>query len=396
MADQGDEWASPSGGASGRPEPGHAEEPPRYGERIPGWTPPAPVTSADQQWAVAPPQAPGAYVPPPKPGLIPLHPLSFGQLLGSAFGVLRYNPRATIVPTLIISVVQTALSLLLFGFVGVSAIDRIQQASAADRGAIVAGSIAEGVLGGLVIAAITIFGTAVLQGMLVLVVARGSLGERPRAIEALRRALRSFWPLVAFGALVAAVEIVAIVVLALLVVGVATAGTVGLVLAIVIGVFGGLGYLVAVGFLIVKLATVPSAIVLERRGVFAAIGRSWMLMRGAFWRTFGLFALVIVMVGFAAQVVSIPFTLIGGALGGLLFPDAGNSADPATAIPIALISTIPAAIVSAIVQGIGQVAQVSVFALTYLDRRIRLEGLDLELQRVVEQGGPDPFEPGPR
>ena len=29
----------------------------------------------------------------------------------------------------------------------------------------------------------------------------------------------------------------------------------------------------------------------------------------------------------------------------------------------------------------------------YLDRRIRSEGLDLELQRFVEQGGRDPFEP---
>src|SRR5206468_12044779 len=142
--------------------------------------------------------APGAYVPPPKPGLIPLHPLSFGELLGSAFGVLRYNPRATIGPTLIINVVQTALSFALAGFIGVGAIDRVQQASAADRGAILAGSIAEGALGGLVIAAITIFGTAILQGMLVLVVARGALGERPRAVDALRRALRSFWPLVLF------------------------------------------------------------------------------------------------------------------------------------------------------------------------------------------------------
>lgn len=398
MADQDDEWASPSGGGSaggGRQDP---VEPPRYGERVPGWTPPAPPETGFQAGFAAPTvAAPGAgYVPPPKPGLIPLHPLSFGQLLGASFGVLRYNPRATIVPTLLINIVQVVLSLALFGFIGISALDRVQNATDADRGAILAGSIAEGALGGIVVAAISVFGTALLQGMLVLVVARGALGERPRAGEALRRALKSIWPLVGFAVLVAAVQIVAILVLVLLVVGVASAGTVGVVFAILIGVIGGLGYLVGAGFLIVKLATVPSAIVLERLGVFAAIGRSWTLLRGAFWRTFGLFALLLVIIYFASQIVGVPFSFLGTAIGGLLFPDAGRSSDPATVLPVLLITTVPAVILSTVVQGIGQIAQVSAFALTYLDRRIRREGLDLELQRVVEQGGPDPFEPAPR
>ena len=61
-----------------------------------------------------------------------------------------------------------------------------------------------------------------------------------------------------------------------------------------------------------------------------------------------------------------------------------------------LISAVPSAIISTIVQAIGQIAQVSAFALVYLDRRIRREGLDLDLQRAVEQGGADPFEPAPR
>ncbi|HEV7622977.1 MAG TPA: hypothetical protein VGO26_02495 [Amnibacterium sp.] len=333
-------------------------------------------------------------MPPPKPGLVPLHPLSFGQLLGASFGVLRYNPRATIVPTLIVNIVQVGLTLALFSVVGVSAVGRLQQASAADRGAIAAGVIAEGALGGLVVAAIGIFGTAILQGMLTLAVARGALGERPGAGAVLRRAMRSIRPLIAFGVLVAAVEIVVIVALALLVTGIALTGTVaGVVTAVLVGVLGGLGFVAGVGFLIVKLATVPSAVVLEGLGVFAAIGRSWVLMRGAFWRTLGIYVLVLVMVGVAGQIVSIPFSLIGGAVGGLLFPDAGNATDPTVILQTTLITSIPATIVTSLVQGIGVVAQVSAFALTYLDRRIRREGLDLELQRVVEQGGPDPFEP---
>src|SRR5579875_3580257 len=308
MADQADEWASPSGGAP-TPDP---VQPPRYGERIPGWTPPASDAAPPPSVQQLPP---GAYTPPPKPGLIPLHPLSFGQLLGAAFAVLRYNPRATIVPTLIVNLVQVALTLALFGVVGASAVGRIENASDADRGAIIAGTVAEGVLGGLVVAAVAIFGTALLQGMLVHVVARGTLGERPRAGETLRRALRSGWPLVGFGALVAGIEVVVLVVLALIVTAVALTGsTVGIALAVVIGVLGFLGFVLGVGFLLVKLASVPSAIVLEHRGVFSAIGRSWTLMRGAFWRTLGLYLLVVIIVGIAGNIVSFPFSILGGAL----------------------------------------------------------------------------------
>ena len=56
------------------------------------------------------------------------------------------------------------------------------------------------------------------------------------------------------------------------------------------------------------------------------------------------------------------------------------------------VSTLPALIVAVIVSGIGQIAQVSAIVLIYLDRRMRTEGLDLDLQRFVEQGGDDPFE----
>jgi hypothetical protein len=398
MADQGDEWASPSSGRDPDRDARAADrEPPRYGERIPGWTPPAASGTAP---AAARPVIPAGngYTPPPKPGLIPLHPLSFGQLLGGAFSVLRWNPRATIVPTLLINVLQTVISLAVVGGIGFSAVDRISRATDASRGAIIAGTVAEGALGGLLVAAVTVFGTALLQGMVVLVVARGAVGQRPRAGEVLGQALKSLWPLIGFAVLVGGVEIVAVLVLVLLVLGVATAGAIGVLLAVLIGLLGGLAYVIGAGFLLVKLATVPSAIVLEQLGIRGAVARSWTLLRGAFWPTLGLFLLVLVMVYAATQLVSVPFSILGGALGGLLYPNggSGSSTDLATVGPMLFVTTLPATIVSAIVAGIGQVAQVSAFALVYLDRRMRREGLDLELRRFVEQGGDDPLQPGAR
>lgn len=379
MADEGG-WASPSG------EP-RREEPPRYGERVPGWTPP----SAPQQEAVAGPQAVTGYAPPPKRGLVPLHPLSFGQLLGAAFAVIRWNPKASIVPALIITVVQNALVLGVTSLIAFSAIDRFQRATNdADRDAILAGIIGVGSGGALLVTAISVFGSALLQGMLVTVVARATVGERPGIRAVLRLAIRRVLPLAAVALLLTAVQVVAIAVLALLVIGIATAGTVGVVLAILVGILGGLGFLVAYGFLAIKLTTVPSTIVLERMGIFASIGRSWVLMRGAFWRTFGLLAVVVLIVGAATQLVSVPFSVIGGGLGGVLFPNAGN--DLQGTFALSLLTSIPALIVSVIIGGIGQIAQVAAVVLVYLDRRMRREGLDLELRRFVEEGGPDPFE----
>ena len=61
--------------------------------------------------------------------------------------------------------------------------------------------------------------------------------------------------------------------------------------------------------------------------------------------------------------------------------------------PKLLLTSLPAVVLTTIVGGIGQVAQVSALVLVYLDRRMRRDGLDLELRRFVEQGGRDPFEP---
>ncbi|MFD1720081.1 hypothetical protein [Amnibacterium endophyticum] len=374
MTDGTSGWASPSGGR---------EEPPRYGERVPGWQPPE---------AAPPPPAPSAYRPPPKRGLIPLHPLSFGQLLGAAFGLIRWNPRATVVPALAVSVLQTALVFGGIAGLGLTSLDRFQRAATdADRAQILAGTIGGGVLFGLLTFAVTILTTALLQGLLVTVVARAALGERIALGAALRIAWRRVLPLIGVALLLGVAQVVAIGLLVLLVALVAQAGDTGPIIAALVGVLGGLGFIAAYLFIAIKVATVPSAVVLERLGVLAAIRRSWTLLRGSFWRTLGLVALVTVMVGIAAQVVSIPFSIIGGAVGGLLAPNAGGDLENASALGTLLLTSLPATIVGVIVQGVGQVAQVGVLGLVYLDQRMRREGLDLAMQRAVEEDGADPF-----
>lgn len=382
MADQGGDWTSPGGGPAREPEP------PRYGERIPGWTPPAPQVPA--------PAAPSAYAPPPRPGLIPLHPLSFGRILGAAFAVIRYNPRATIVPALIISLVQNVLTVGLTYFVGLTTADRLERAATdADRAAIAAGAIATGGAGLLAVIVASVVGGALLQGLLTRVVADGAVGKRPTAGVALRAAGRRFWPLVGYSLLLGAVQLVLMLVFAASAVALVAAfqgvaDDLGILYAILLALPIGLGLVVVYAWFAVKIALTPSAIVLERRPVLSSVARSWRLTRKAFWRTLGLVVVVTLMVSFASQIVSIPFSILGGVLGGLLFPNSGG--DVASNIVPVFVTALPSLVVAIVVTGIGQIAQVSAVVLVYLDRRMRTEGLDLELQRFVEQGGDDPYE----
>jgi hypothetical protein len=127
--------------------------------------------------------------------------------------------------------------------------------------------------------------------------------------------------------------------------------------------------------------------------------RSWRLTNGYFWRTFGIIALVGLIVGAITQVVGIPFSVIGALIGGVIAPTSASSTDPTAQILVAQLSVnVVSSIVTSIVGAIGSVIQTAALSLLYIDLRMRKEGLDLELVRFVEarQSGqdlPDPYLP---
>ena len=61
---------------------------------------------------------------------------------------------------------------------------------------------------------------------------------------------------------------------------------------------------------------------IERIGVFAAIGRGYRLTRRQFWRTFGIGLLTVVITAVAAQIITVPFAIVGQ-VAGLAISDAG-------------------------------------------------------------------------
>jgi hypothetical protein len=114
----------------------------------------------------------------------------------------------------------------------------------------------------------------------------------------------------------------------------------------------------------VQWVLAPAAYVLEPIGVMAALRRSAMLLRGAWWRTFGTLLL-------SWLLVAIPVIVVMG-LFGAIDPgerDAGELVR--TALAVVVVGTF------AVPFGVG------VNTLLYVDQRIRKERLDVDLARMI-------------
>jgi membrane-anchored glycerophosphoryl diester phosphodiesterase (GDPDase) len=142
-----------------------------------------------------------------------------------------------------------------------------------------------------------------------------------------------------------------------------------------------------------KLTFVPSALMIERLSIAQAVRRSWALTSGFFWRTFGILALVSVIIGVASQVVSTPLTLIAPMVAALVDPQGQNQA---TAVAVTIGFAVLAVVITVVFQAITSVVSSATTALLYIDLRIRKEGLDLELSKFLEDrqsGRPDARDP---
>jgi hypothetical protein len=107
---------------------------------------------------------------------------------------------------------------------------------------------------------------------------------------------------------------------------------------------------------------------LENAGVFKAFGRSWTLVRGSWWRMFGIQLLAWLIAAIVGGIIGAPFDLIGGGF--------DLNAVEITFSYLAL-TTIGAIIANTIT--VPFTAGVTV--LLYTDQRMRREGMDIELAK---------------
>jgi len=325
---------------------------------------------------------------------VPLRPLSFGTIFGGTFQVLRRNPRPVFgAALLLVGLVQILTLGLVLGatFWG---LDRSLRAAPEDSAAIEIGNNALIIVSALLTVALSLVASALLQGLVVLEVSRATLGEKLTMRQLFRRGRGRWGALIGWTMLLSLSLVAAIgVLVAIITLMIAVGDTAGLVGGVVLGISGGFGMLVLAVWIGIKTALVPTAIVLERLPLRAAIVRGWRLIGGRFWRTFGVMALITVIVQVASSVVSAPFSLVGFLGVGLVNP--GQDVDAGlVVVGVIYVATI---VVTVVVAAIGSVLLSAATALVYLDARMRDEGLDLDLQRFVEERaagreGPDPYQ----
>lgn len=298
-------------------------------------------------------------------GVVPLRPLTVGELLDGAVSAIRFNPRVMIGLSAVVAAISQLIQVLLTytavqdlastGVLGggqsLGAFDQAQQEALTSAAG---GAFARVGVAGLVSA----LAMLLLTGVLTVVVAEAVLGRHVDAGRAWAQVRPVVWRLVGMTLLVGAAVVAAVALLALLT---AAVGAGVLVLALPL-----LAFFLYAG---VRVSLASAAIVLERASVTGALARSWRLVHGAWWRTFGVLVLAAIIAAVVGQIISLPFTLI-----------AGTSPGSAAVTLGPLLVTAVGSIVSAT---LTWPFTATVTVLLYVDRRMRREGLDLELARAA-------------
>ncbi|MEJ5914114.1 glycerophosphoryl diester phosphodiesterase membrane domain-containing protein [Pseudokineococcus sp. 1T1Z-3] len=382
-ADQG--WAAPGGrGADGRdghhddeggadpapapawalgsqPAAGAAESSSVKAGTPQGWGPPP---GTDQTWSA-----------PLRPGVVPLRPLGVFEIFEGGFRSISANPKVMLGISAAVFGGVAVLSLLLaplFGGVLASVFnDLLAGPGVAGAGGTQELDAFDFAGADPVTFLVSVVATIALTGLLVLSVSGSVIGREVSASTLWQRVRGRLLALVGLSLLQTLVYLVAFVTPpvagALLFFSSTSAGVVGLLLGLLAGT--ALLAWVATGW-----AFGPVALLLEQRSVLGALGRSWGLVRGTWWRVFGVLLLTLVVTTIATLVLVGPASVVAAVIDAVGGGGAGASA--------------AAVFIGLLFQTLAQILvfpfSAAVTALLYTDLRIRQEGLDVELARAAE------------
>lgn len=317
-------------------------------------------SSSDDTTAGMPPPPPPPGASPPggaalggrgRAGIIPLHPLSLGDVIDTAFKLFR----ATAVPVMLtVAIVYAPLSLIIAlgsanmptGAPGdpgdpAAAMNPFAVMSTAEVVLVGVGYLATVVLGPLVTAAVTWIAL-----------------QRENGVEVgWQEAYRLAWS--RFGRLIGAILLLFLLTIAAIVAVAVPAfalGAINVGLGILVGVVLGIPTILVIAVLYYYVIPV---IVVEDAPAWAAIRRAAGLLRKRFWPVVGTIIVAGILIGIVGAVLSFGFGLLGFLAGpaAFVFEALGTTTSSMVTVPLAA----------------------NVALLIYLDARIRHEGLDIEI-----------------
>jgi hypothetical protein len=288
--------------------------------------------------------------PPPviKPGVIPLRPLAVGEVLDGAIATVRAHARALLGVALVAACGQQLLRVAVYALFG-----DIAEISGLPRNFDITVNSNDPFAGLRTTASpaywiTTIIGlllSAVLTVVVAAIVADAVLGRRPTIAEVIRRLAPRWWPLLIVSILAGLLPVV------------------GLVACIIPGVW----------LWGVFTCAIPAA-VLEKAGPLTALRRSFTLARSGWWRTFGTRVLSRLIATLLTGVIGAPVVVIG-----LVALASNSGSGDGIRLFLAFVNVALAIVTGAVIQPL----LAAVDTVLYIDRRMRSEGLDIELSRAA-------------
>ncbi|MEV7420585.1 glycerophosphoryl diester phosphodiesterase membrane domain-containing protein [Streptomyces sp. NPDC089919] len=306
----------------------------------------------------------------PKPGVIPLRPLSVGEILDGAVSTMRAHWRTVLSITLAVAVVTELAITLVQGL----ALDDLDAGSTGPDASLsdVVDSLSSSLAGSAIAQVITLIGTILATAMLTMVFSRAVLGKSTTVAAAWQESRPRLLRLTGLTLL-----------LTLLTAGILTVG-------VLPGALTGSWPLIALGFLValpvaiwlyIRFSLASPALMLEKQTIRTALTRSARLVKGAWWRIFLITVLTAIITAIVTGIIVFPFTLMG-----MVFSGEGSAILNGTAElgwGFLIVSGIGAVVALTITMPISA----GVTVMLYIDQRIRREALDLELTRAAGLAG---------
>ncbi|MBQ1097130.1 glycerophosphoryl diester phosphodiesterase membrane domain-containing protein [Streptomyces sp. b94] len=366
------QWPAPTG-------PGQAPPPPPPQQ---GWGAPPPGGYGGQGGGYGPPGGHGGWGggwggPPPaaKPGVIPLRPLGVGEILDGAVSTMRTYWRTVLGISLTVAVFTEIIVVLLQGLV----LDNTGSEALNDPDATLSelgDALTDTTINSGVIFLISLIGTVLATALLTTVTSRAVLGRPVTTGEAWRDARPQVLKL--FGLIVLLLLIVFGIVMAGMAPGLLVTAAGGDDAGVALTVLGFLAAGVVAVWLMVRFSLASPALMLEKQGIKKAMGRSVKLVRGSWWRVFGIQLLATIIANVVASIIVIPFAFLAATLGGDGvggFLEGTGDLGWTFLVVLGIGSVIGSMITFPITAGVA--------VLLYIDQRIRREALDLELARAA-------------
>ncbi|HHU08578.1 MAG TPA: hypothetical protein GXZ60_00915 [Intrasporangiaceae bacterium] len=320
--------------------------------------------------------------------MIPFRPLGLGEIYTAAFKIIKGNPASTIGAALIVALIALIPTTPLGVWVASQASSDFLDPTAP----VGDGTVADAILtttGQYIPTIAGSLSTVALAGFIAYVTGQAVLGRKVKLPETWRGARGHLWRVIAVSLLISTLMFAVV----------AAFITPGIVL-IIQGALREDGTLILIGVLTLvglilllipvalwlwtRLAFAAPAVVLERAGIGRAMRRSWQLTRfPGFWRVLGIRLLTTMVISMVAQVLAMPLGFVMFAMIALGNADAGT---------IVSTQVIVSAFVTLVAAALTTPATATVDTLLYVDSRIRVDALDVQLIQAVEGRAPLPWE----